>query len=193
MTRRTAANSKQPEVHTTANDAAGAKIPTVDKLDPPGSNNSRQVSSTEQTTSQQSADKYPVGWKEKINTFLDLKQKGIFFNERLLESRAFKNPNIYRKLVEFIGLNERGSNDPNPLFGSHNPDFPYDALYDVRSQIQIDQTKGTASDQSNVQTSIAPAKSIVKDSSSSILKQDIFAKQRKSESKESFVSKRPRH
>ncbi|KAJ1674431.1 hypothetical protein EV182_003288, partial [Spiromyces aspiralis] len=39
--------------------------------------------------------------------------EGAFFNDQLLKNKQFRNPNIYAKLVEHLGLEETGSNfDP---------------------------------------------------------------------------------
>ena len=138
------------------------------------------------------SNEYPVGLKEKINTFLDLQKKGISFNDRLMSSRAFRNPNIYRKLVEYLDLNETGSNDPFPLFGSHNPEFPLDSYYDVRSRLQMDAA--------NIPTNPLPTKesgftktsqaSVGKVRNSSILEQSIFNEVQSNDKKTNSVAKR---
>ncbi|ORZ10101.1 HCNGP-like protein-domain-containing protein [Absidia repens] len=47
---------------------------------------------------------------EKIKHFLSLRQSGQRLNDHLQRNKAFRNPRIYAKLVEFVDLNETGSN-----------------------------------------------------------------------------------
>lgn len=42
-----------------------------------------------------------------MSTFLSLKAQGTHFNDSLMKSRAFRNPTIYKKLVEFVDVDER--------------------------------------------------------------------------------------
>lgn len=40
-------------------------------------------------------------------------EKGLSFNDNLLKSREFRNPNITTKLVEYAKINEFGTNFPS--------------------------------------------------------------------------------
>lgn len=42
-----------------------------------------------------------------MSTFLSLKAQGTHFNDSLMKSRSFRNPTIYKKLVEFVDVDER--------------------------------------------------------------------------------------
>lgn len=58
-----------------------------------------------------------------------LKQQGVGFNDRLLCNRAFHNPNIATKMLEFVGVNEHGTNLPPEIYDPN--DFPVDADYEA--------------------------------------------------------------
>lgn len=45
--------------------------------------------------------------QHKVSTFLALKEQGTHFNDSLMKSRSFRNPTIYKKLVEFVDVDER--------------------------------------------------------------------------------------
>ncbi|KAI8086526.1 HCNGP-like protein-domain-containing protein, partial [Halteromyces radiatus] len=53
---------------------------------------------------------------EKIQHFLSLRQSGHRLNDHLQRNKAFRNPRIYAKLVEFVDLDETGSNFPPDQF-----------------------------------------------------------------------------
>jgi hypothetical protein len=55
----------------------------------------------------------------KIEHFLWLRESGTRFNEHLQHSKAFRNPHIYEKLVEFVELDEYSSNFPKEQFDPH--------------------------------------------------------------------------
>lgn len=57
-----------------------------------------------------------------------MKSKGILFNENLLKNKAFRNPHIYNKLVEFVELDEIGSNFDRGVFDPYG--FPSEAFAD---------------------------------------------------------------
>ena len=46
------------------------------------------------------------GIDKKFEGFLDLKHKGIHFNEKLARSSALKNPSLLKKLMDFAGMKE---------------------------------------------------------------------------------------
>jgi hypothetical protein len=70
----------------------------------------------------------------KIKHFLRLKQEGIHFNQRLVQSKAFNNPNLYAKLVEYLDLDDSGTNDPH----AWKIEPSEDAFYDQRYRIQVE-------------------------------------------------------
>ncbi|RPD53149.1 HCNGP-domain-containing protein [Lentinus tigrinus ALCF2SS1-6] len=57
--------------------------------------------------------------KAKISTFLALKrdpQNPRHFNDSLMANRAFRNPHLYAKLVEFVDVDERTTNFPKDMW-----------------------------------------------------------------------------
>ena len=55
----------------------------------------------------------------KISNFLALKRdphNPRHFNDSLMANRAFRNPHLYTKLVEFVDVNERTTNFPKELW-----------------------------------------------------------------------------
>jgi hypothetical protein len=68
------------------------------------------------------------GAQAKISGFYELRQKGVRFNDSLLKNKAFRNPHIYAKLVEFVELDEIGSNLDKSVFDPHG--FPREAYAD---------------------------------------------------------------
>ncbi|OZJ03950.1 hypothetical protein BZG36_02943 [Bifiguratus adelaidae] len=55
----------------------------------------------------------------KINHFHELRRQGTIFNEHLLKSKAFRNPHIFQKLIEFVSLDEYGTNLPKSVHDPH--------------------------------------------------------------------------
>ena len=74
--------------------------------------------------------------KAKILHFLQLKREGIHFNQRLTQSKAFNNPNFYEKLVEYLDLDDSGTNDPN----TWKIEAKEDAFCDQRYRIQLEKS-----------------------------------------------------
>ncbi|KAH6608710.1 hypothetical protein Trco_002056 [Trichoderma cornu-damae] len=50
----------------------------------------------------------PPGANQKVEQFLQLKQKGVHFNSKLEQSTALRNPSLMDKLLEFVGIDEVG-------------------------------------------------------------------------------------
>ena len=46
------------------------------------------------------------GIDNKFDSFLNLKKKGVHFNEKLVRSSALKNPSLLGKLIDFAGVKE---------------------------------------------------------------------------------------
>ncbi|KAJ3168987.1 SAP30-binding protein [Geranomyces variabilis] len=76
----------------------------------------------------------------KILKWLDLKASGMVFNDRLESTHAFRNPSITSKMIEYLGLDERGSNFSKDVY---NPEgFPPEAYYDKIAERQRAATAG---------------------------------------------------
>jgi hypothetical protein len=57
-----------------------------------------------------------------------LRARGRTFNDQLMRTRAFNNPSIISKLIEFVELDEHGSNIPISQFDPKG--FPSHMFYD---------------------------------------------------------------
>ena len=79
----------------------------------------------------------PLAWQEKFKRWLELKHDNVNFNERLLQNREFHNPNIAEKMLEFIGVNEFGSNLPLELYDPNY--FPLNSDYEAIAATQLGQ------------------------------------------------------
>lgn len=110
------------------------------------------------------------GSTEKFTRFLDLKKKGVHFNEKLEKSSALRNPNLLHKLRDFAGI------DGDQQYASSLPDdlavptvFPEWAYADELNKIQAQISKKREKDKAQqVRDSVAfvPASSTTSTSSS---------------------------
>ncbi|CAE6440925.1 unnamed protein product [Rhizoctonia solani] len=56
----------------------------------------------------------------KIAKFLALKKQGTHFNDILMKNKSFNNPHIYTKLVDFVEVDETGTNFPKSAWDPHD-------------------------------------------------------------------------
>ncbi|CAM0134922.1 unnamed protein product [Umbelopsis sp. WA50703] len=70
----------------------------------------------------------------RIAHFLSLRESGTRFNEHLQHSKAFRNPHIYEKLVEFVELDEYSSNFPKDQFDPHGFGTDIDGLLEAQKK-----------------------------------------------------------
>ncbi|KAH9848330.1 HCNGP-like protein-domain-containing protein [Lenzites betulinus] len=88
--------------------------------------------------------------KAKITSFLALKrdpQNPRHFNDSLMSNRAFRNPHLYAKLVEFVDVDERASNFPERIW---NPmDVKEEWFADRIVEAQKIRSEATAASQSS--------------------------------------------
>ncbi|KAG9046927.1 hypothetical protein FS837_003363 [Tulasnella sp. UAMH 9824] len=52
----------------------------------------------------------------KVMKFYLLKRQGKHFNDTLMQNKAFRNPHIYAKLVDFVSVEETATNFPKDLW-----------------------------------------------------------------------------
>lgn len=64
----------------------------------------------------------PAAIDKKSSQFLDLKKKGIHFNQKLEQSAALKNPNVMDKLMRFVELEGAGQYETTLPKDLWNPD-----------------------------------------------------------------------
>lgn len=99
-------------------------LPTVPNYDIPASPPGSPVAST----------------NAKFKHFLELKKKGVHFNEKLAKSSALKNPALMQKLMDFSGIDEAGQYSTTLSKESWDPNgFPDYAFKEelVKSQKEI--------------------------------------------------------
>ncbi|CEG75775.1 hypothetical protein RMATCC62417_10767 [Rhizopus microsporus] len=82
----------------------------------------------------------------KIAHFLSLKASGHRLNDHLAHNKAFRNPRIYAKLVEFIEVDEIGSNFDPADFDPHgfNKSFYIDGILDTQRRLAEEKSKRTS-------------------------------------------------
>ncbi|KAF8609121.1 HCNGP-domain-containing protein [Ceratobasidium sp. AG-I] len=56
----------------------------------------------------------------KVAKFLALKKQGTHFNDILMRNKSFNNPHIYAKLVDFVDVDETGTNFPKNMWDPHD-------------------------------------------------------------------------
>jgi hypothetical protein len=67
----------------------------------------------------------PPAINKKFNQFLNLKKKGVHFNQKLEQSAALKNPNLMDKLMRFVELEGASQYETTLPKDVWNPDaFP---------------------------------------------------------------------
>ncbi|KAG9102354.1 hypothetical protein FRC06_002072 [Ceratobasidium sp. 370] len=66
----------------------------------------------------------------KVSKFLALKRQGTHFNDILMRNKSFNNPHIYAKLVDFVDVDETGTNFPKNMWDPHDvqPEWYADEL-----------------------------------------------------------------
>ncbi|QRV75942.1 HCNGP domain-containing protein [Ceratobasidium sp. AG-Ba] len=77
-----------------------------------------------------SEDKIDFELAAKVAKFLALKKQGTHFNDILMRNKSFNNPHIYAKLVDFVEVDETGTNFPKNIWNPHDiqPEWYADEL-----------------------------------------------------------------
>ena len=66
----------------------------------------------------------------KLDKFRELRERGVFFNDRLGGNRGFRNPKLLERLRGFVGVeDEYGSHLPTEIWDPHG--FTEDQYFDV--------------------------------------------------------------
>jgi hypothetical protein len=68
----------------------------------------------------------------KFKKWKSLMNQGLYFNDRLENTPAFRNPSIISKLIDFLGVDEFGTNLDPKVFDPKG--FPPEAYYDRLSK-----------------------------------------------------------
>jgi len=88
----------------------------------------------------------------KLAKFHELKRKGKHFNDTLMSNKAFRNPHIYEKLVNFVDVDEKGTNFPMEIWDPFNyrPEWKAEALAEEQKRrsdaIEASQGRGKRSE-----------------------------------------------
>jgi len=72
--------------------------------------------------------------QEKIEKLWEKKQMGMDMNAVIQNKKAFRNPSIYAKLIQFCDIDELGTNFPPELYDGHL--FGRESYYDELGKIQ---------------------------------------------------------
>jgi HCNGP-like protein len=66
---------------------------------------------------------------KKLDNFRQLRERGVFFNDRLGENKGFRNPKLLERLRGFVGIeDEYGSHLPREIWNPHG--FTDDQYFD---------------------------------------------------------------
>ncbi|KAI8910502.1 HCNGP-like protein-domain-containing protein [Entophlyctis helioformis] len=76
----------------------------------------------------------PASLADRLGRFRDLRSRGVYLNDRLVHTHAFRNPAIMSKLIEYLQLDEAGSNFPKATFDPAG--LPAEAFYDELAKAQ---------------------------------------------------------
>jgi len=74
-------------------------------------------------------------WLDKFeDLYLKKKEKGMDYNMIIQTKKAFRNPSIYSKLIDFCSIDELGTNFPPELYDGHL--FGRESYYDELAKAQ---------------------------------------------------------
>nr|KAJ3421954.1 hypothetical protein HK105_001721 [Polyrhizophydium stewartii] len=80
--------------------------------------------------------------QERIERFTALRSRGVFLNDRLVGTHSFRNPSIMSKLIEFLELDEAGTNLEPSVYDPRA--FPKQAFYRELAKAQEEKPIGVA-------------------------------------------------
>jgi HCNGP-like protein len=71
----------------------------------------------------------PPELKKKFDHFRELRERGVYFNDRLGENKGFRNPKLLERLRGYVGVEDQyGSQLPTNVWDPHN--FPPEHYHD---------------------------------------------------------------
>lgn len=80
------------------------------------------------------------------------REEGKYISEHLRTQRGYKNPDFLQKMVEYLGVDEVGSNYPQQVFDPHA--LPPDDFYDkLAEQWQAEQVCPSCTSHARLHTS----------------------------------------
>lgn len=110
--------------------------------------------------------------QEKVERLFDkMQREGRDLNYEIQKRKDFRNPSIYEKIIEFCGIDEKGTNYPPELYHPDNWVLDENSFYDKLAQAQADlmQKKEKEARKSKVERQIG-VKKISSDPPSSAMK-----------------------
>lgn len=111
--------------------------------------------------------------QESVNkAWLKKKEYGYDMNAVIQRKKAFRNPSIYEKLIQFCEIDEHGTNFPKDLYDGHL--FGKESYYDELAKVQkLDmERREKAAKERSAKAAAAPIPSIVAPSSLSSSKDE---------------------
>ena len=99
----------------------------------------------------------------KLDNFRQLRNRGIYFNDRLASNKSFRNPKLLDKLRRYVGIDdEYGTNLPSSVWDPHK--FTRDQYYDAiaekqRSEFEALQERQRAEQRTSIEFTSATGKS----------------------------------
>ena len=73
---------------------------------------------------------------QKLQNFRQLRDRGVFFNDRLGENKGFRNPKLLERLRGYVGIeNQYGSHLPTSVWNPKS--FPEDHYYDKLGMVCV--------------------------------------------------------
>ncbi|CAG2234319.1 SAP30-binding protein-like [Mytilus galloprovincialis] len=96
--------------------------------------------------------KCPAKLQDKISGLFEKMRKGLDMNDKIQRRKDFRNPSIYEKLIEFIGIDEKGSNYPAEVFDPHawGKESFYDQL-DKAQKVEMEKREKERKDRTKVE------------------------------------------
>ncbi|CAG2235201.1 SAP30-binding protein [Mytilus edulis] len=90
--------------------------------------------------------------QDKISGLFEKMRKGLDMNDKIQRRKDFRNPSIYEKLIEFIGIDEKGSNYPAEVFDPHawGKESFYDQL-DKAQKVEMEKREKERKDRTKVE------------------------------------------
>ncbi|XKL64172.1 hypothetical protein PGB90_004258 [Kerria lacca] len=78
--------------------------------------------------------KCPQEMQDKFSNFFEKVHSGWDLNKHIQNNKAFRNPSIYEKLIEFCNLNELGTNYPPHIYDPFR--WGHESFYDELAKVQ---------------------------------------------------------
>ncbi|KAK7604081.1 hypothetical protein V9T40_004354 [Parthenolecanium corni] len=95
---------------------------------------SKEVEEVDEDLPPEPSGKCSPEMEEKIKNFFSKIEAGQDLNKKLQNNKAFRNPSIYEKLIEFCNVNELGTNYPPHIYDPFR--WGKESFYDELAKVQ---------------------------------------------------------